>query len=120
MGCGATDSRADEAQGRHHRHRRGHAARRRRASRCTSAGPPATAGSSTAPGACSDFEPSEFLSVKEVRRLDRFSQLALVAAGEALAQAGWDGELPYDPMRVGCVIATGIGGEATDRGPATT
>jgi 3-oxoacyl-[acyl-carrier-protein] synthase II len=60
--------------------------------------------------ACRDFEPSEHLSVKEARRLDRFSQLAVVAAGEALGQAGWQPELPYDPMRVGCVIATGIGG----------
>ena len=64
-------------------------------------------------GACTDFEPSELLSVKEIRRLDRFSQLALVAAGEAIAEAGWDGELPYDPMRVGCIIATGIGGIQT-------
>ncbi|HWF24212.1 MAG TPA: 3-oxoacyl-ACP synthase, partial [Solirubrobacteraceae bacterium] len=45
-------------------------------------------------GACRDFEPKEFLSVKEIRRLDRFSQLALAAGGEALAQAGWDGEPP--------------------------
>src|SRR6185437_12893633 len=60
-------------------------------------------------GACSDFEPKEFLSVKEIRRLDRFSQLALVAAAEAIDQAGWDGEIPYDPMRVGCIVATGIG-----------
>jgi 3-oxoacyl-[acyl-carrier-protein] synthase II len=77
-------------------------------------------------GACTDFEPSELLSVKEARRLDRFSQLALVAAGEAVADAGWDGEVPYDPMRVGCVVSTGIGGIQTielqhdvlrDRGP---
>lgn len=59
---------------------------------------------------CREFEPSEHLSVKEARRLDRFSQLAVVAAGEALGQAGWQPELPYDPLRVGCVIATGIGG----------
>ena len=26
-------------------------------------------------GACTDFEPKDFLSVKEIRRLDRFSQL---------------------------------------------
>jgi 3-oxoacyl-[acyl-carrier-protein] synthase II len=78
-------------------------------------------------GACTDFEPSELLSVKEVRRLDRFSQFALVAAGEAVADAGWDGEVPYDPMRVGCVVSTGIGGIQTielqhdvlrERGPA--
>jgi 3-oxoacyl-[acyl-carrier-protein] synthase II len=78
-------------------------------------------------GACTDFEPSEVLTVKEIRRLDRFSQLALVAAGEAIADAGWDGDLPYDPMRLGCILATGIGGIQTielqhdvlrDRGPA--
>src|SRR5580704_3252601 len=61
-------------------------------------------------GACSDFEPTERLSVKEVRRLDRFS---LVAAAEAIEQAGWDGELPYDPMRIACIMATGIGGIET-------
>jgi 3-oxoacyl-[acyl-carrier-protein] synthase II len=64
-------------------------------------------------GACRDFDPHQWLSVKEVRRLDRFSQLAVVAAGEALRQAGWEGELPYDPYRIGCVIATGIGGIET-------
>jgi len=78
-------------------------------------------------GACTDFEPSEVLTVKEIRRLDRFSQLALVAAGEAIQDAGWDGGTPYDPMRVGCILATGIGGIQTielqhdvlrDRGPA--
>ena len=63
--------------------------------------------------ACDEYEPTEHLSVKEARRLDRFSQLALVASAEALAQAGWDSELPYDPLRVGCVIATGIGGIQT-------
>ena len=78
-------------------------------------------------GACTDFEPSELLSVKEVRRLDRFSQLALVAAAEAIAGAGWDGGLPIDPVRIGCIVSTGIGGIQTielqhdvlrDRGPA--
>ncbi len=77
-------------------------------------------------GACTDFEPKELLSIKQIRRLDRFSQLALVAADEAIAQAGWTEELPCDPMRIGCVIATGIGGIQTvesqhdvlrDRGP---
>ena len=61
-------------------------------------------------GACSDFEPGDHLTVKEVRRLDRFSQLAVVAAGEAVSQAGWQPEPPYDPLRIGCVVATGVGG----------
>ena len=64
-------------------------------------------------GTCRDFDPSEHLSVKEVRRLDRFSQFALVAAAEAIGQAGWNGEAPYDPLRTGCVIASGIGGQET-------
>ncbi len=64
-------------------------------------------------GGCTDFEPSEHLSVKDVRRLDRFSQFAVVAAQEALDQAGFTDGLPYDSVRVGCVIATGIGGIQT-------
>jgi 3-oxoacyl-[acyl-carrier-protein] synthase II len=64
-------------------------------------------------GRCVEFEPTDHLSVKEVRRLDRFSQMALVAAAEAVGQAGWSEDSPYDPLRIGCVIATGIGGQAT-------
>jgi 3-oxoacyl-[acyl-carrier-protein] synthase II len=63
-------------------------------------------------GRCDEFEPKEHLSVKEVRRSDRFTQLALTAAGEALADAGWD-EAPGDPDRSACVIGTGIGGITT-------
>ncbi len=62
-------------------------------------------------GRCLDFDPLDFLSKKEARRSDRFTQMAIVAAEEAVAQSfGEEGELPYDPYRVGCVIATGIGG----------
>ena len=62
-------------------------------------------------GRCLDFEPLDFLSKKEARRNDRFAQMAIAAGNEAIGQAfGEDGELPYDPYRVGCVIATGIGG----------
>jgi 3-oxoacyl-[acyl-carrier-protein] synthase II len=64
-------------------------------------------------GRCSDFEPTDFMTRREARRADRFTQLALAAAGEALAQAGWDDALPYDGTEVGCVIGTGIGGIAT-------
>jgi 3-oxoacyl-[acyl-carrier-protein] synthase II len=73
--------------------------------------------------ACADFDPREFLSAKEVRRADRFTQLALAACQEALADAGWstgeDGDRggvgghPYAPERIGCVLGTGIGGIGT-------
>jgi 3-oxoacyl-[acyl-carrier-protein] synthase II len=62
-------------------------------------------------GRCLDFEPTEFLSKKEARRMDRFSQMAVAAGAEAIGQSfGAEAELPYEPHRVGCVIGTGIGG----------
>jgi len=64
-------------------------------------------------GTCREFDPKDHLSIKEARRLDRFAQLAVVAAGESIAQAGWDGDAPYDPLRIGCIVATGIGGIET-------
>jgi 3-oxoacyl-[acyl-carrier-protein] synthase II len=65
-------------------------------------------------GRCSEFEPKEHLSVKEVRRSDRFTQLALAATAEALEDAGWDDQRPpVDPGRAACVIGTGIGGIGT-------
>jgi 3-oxoacyl-[acyl-carrier-protein] synthase II len=70
-------------------------------------------------GRCGEFEPTEHFSVKEARRADRFTQLVLVASREAIADAGWDGELPYPAEDVGAIIGTGIGGigtiEANDR-----
>lgn len=64
-------------------------------------------------GCCKEFEPTEHLSIKEARRADRFTQLAMVASDEALAQAGWEDGPSVDPERVGCIIGTGIGGIGT-------
>jgi len=64
-------------------------------------------------GRATEFEPKEHLSVKEVRRSDRFTQLALAAAREALEDAGWDDGPPVDPDRAASVIGTGIGGIGT-------
>lgn len=49
------------------------------------------------------------------RRLDRFTHLAVIAAREAIAQAGLVGDDPdvivaVDPDRAGVVVGTGIGG----------
>jgi 3-oxoacyl-[acyl-carrier-protein] synthase II len=63
--------------------------------------------------ACADFEVTDFLSIKEARRADRFTQLALVACGEALDDAGWSEDPPYRPEELGCIVGTGIGGLAT-------
>jgi 3-oxoacyl-[acyl-carrier-protein] synthase II len=61
-------------------------------------------------GRCLDFDPLDFLSKKEARRSDRFAQMAIAAADEAIAQSGDEDGLPYEAHRVGCVIGTGIGG----------
>jgi 3-oxoacyl-[acyl-carrier-protein] synthase II len=63
-------------------------------------------------GRCLDFEATDHLGRRQVRRTDRFTQLALVAAEEAIAQSGLD-ESPYDRAEVGSVIGTGIGGLST-------
>jgi 3-oxoacyl-[acyl-carrier-protein] synthase II len=60
-------------------------------------------------GRCDEFDPADHMSRKQARRADRFTQLAVVAADEAVEQAGWNGDSP-DSDRVGCVIGTGIGG----------
>jgi 3-oxoacyl-[acyl-carrier-protein] synthase II len=63
---------------------------------------------------CADFNPTDHMGSKEARRADRFTQLAIAAADEALADAGWGQEdLPYDPQRIACVIGTGVGGLGT-------
>ena len=61
------------------------------------------------------FDPSGILDAKEIRRYDRFSQFALVAAEEAMAHAGLLTGLPADIQaeRFGVVVASGIGGMAT-------
>lgn len=60
-----------------------------------------------APRLIADFDPEPWIPKRESRRIDKFTQFALVAASEALAQAG---ELSVDPNRVTVSLATGIGG----------
>ena len=55
-------------------------------------------------GRCREFDPTEHLTVKQVRRADRFSQFAMVASDEALEEAGWKDELPYDADHVATLL----------------
>jgi 3-oxoacyl-[acyl-carrier-protein] synthase II len=58
-----------------------------------------------------DWDPSPYFdNPKESRRTDRFAQLALGAAAQAVADAG---ELGIDPARIGTLIGTGVGGLET-------
>ncbi|MBC2478310.1 beta-ketoacyl-ACP synthase II, partial [Clostridium beijerinckii] len=59
-----------------------------------------------------DFDPSDFIDKKEIKRMDRFSQFAVVAAQLAMDQS----QLNLDKVnkeRIGVIIGSGIGGIET-------
>jgi 3-oxoacyl-[acyl-carrier-protein] synthase II len=58
------------------------------------------------------FDPLQFLDRKESRKIDRFTQIALVASDQAVADAGIS-RTTVNPDRVGVVVASGIGGLIT-------
>jgi 3-oxoacyl-[acyl-carrier-protein] synthase II len=65
-----------------------------------------------------DWDPTDRLDAKEIRRLDRYITMALYAADEAMKNAGLlneDGSkaFDYDPDRAGAIVASGIGGLGT-------
>ena len=57
-----------------------------------------------------EYDPAEYFGPKEMRRVDRFTQLGFGAAADALADAG---ELGADPSRCAVIAATGVGGLET-------
>ncbi|MEL6591221.1 MAG: beta-ketoacyl-ACP synthase II [Bacteroidota bacterium] len=59
-----------------------------------------------------DFKPTDYFDRKEARKMDRFTQYAMVAADECIADSQFAlGEL--SPHRVGVIWASGIGGFTT-------
>ncbi|HET7828263.1 MAG TPA: beta-ketoacyl-ACP synthase II [Candidatus Limnocylindrales bacterium] len=61
-----------------------------------------------------DFDPSAVLDRKEMRRTDRYIQLALVCARQALDDAGLPGRLDADTAaRTGVIVGSGLGGVST-------
>lgn len=65
-----------------------------------------------------DFDATNFIDRKKARQLDRFSQFAMSAAQEALAQSNLNLE-NTDLKKVGVIIASGIGGISTLDAQAT-
>jgi 3-oxoacyl-[acyl-carrier-protein] synthase II len=60
-------------------------------------------------GEMSDWNPDQYLDSREAKRVDRFSQFALVCAAQAIEDSGLT--LPTDdPYRCGVLIGSGIGG----------
>ena len=66
------------------------------------------------------FDPEDYLEAKQARRVDPFSQYALVSADQAVHDAGLDPEsMPQEEKdRIGVVYGTGIGGIKTFRDQA--
>ncbi len=58
------------------------------------------------------FVPTDFLEKKEARKIDKFTQFALVVSDQAMTDAGLNKE-NINPDRVGVVFASGIGGIMT-------
>ncbi len=58
-------------------------------------------------GEITDFDPTTVMNPKEVKKADRFIQLGIKAAKEAMDDAGFDG---YESDRFGISAASGIGG----------
>lgn len=59
-----------------------------------------------------DFDASHVADAKTLRHMDRFTQFAVVAAAEALADAHLE-VTPANAERVGVIVGSGIGGLAT-------
>jgi len=59
---------------------------------------------------CRDFDPEQHIDARAARRMDRFTQLGLVASLEAAQEAGVG---DCDPSRVAVLLGTGVGGLTT-------
>jgi 3-oxoacyl-[acyl-carrier-protein] synthase II len=64
-------------------------------------------------GECSDFDPVDFMSKKEARRMDRYAQLGIAAGIQAAESAGITETIQRTPERVAIVMGSGIGGLST-------
>lgn len=59
-----------------------------------------------------NFQPTDFLDKKEARKIDRFSQIAIVASDQAVLDAKIDKD-GINPDRAGVIFGSGIGGIMT-------
>src|SRR5690606_27109520 len=56
-----------------------------------------------------DFDPSLYMDRKEVKRSDLYTQYAIAAAAQAMADAGLENG-GFDPEQAGVIVGSGIGG----------
>lgn len=60
-----------------------------------------------------NFNPEDFMDRKEARKIDRFSQLAIVSSDQAIADANLHNNDSVNKDRIGVIWASGIGGIGT-------
>ncbi len=60
-------------------------------------------------GEVRNFNPRDYLPLKQIRRMDRFTQMGMVAAEEAIKQAGISPN-EEDPGEIGILVGSGVGG----------
>ena len=60
-------------------------------------------------GQCTDFDITKYISGREAKRMDRFTQMAVASAIQAVEDSGLDLETE-DTRRIGSIVGTGIGG----------
>lgn len=77
-------------------------------------------------GEVKDFNPEDYMDPKEAKKMDRFTQFAIVAAEEAIKDAKLE-DSNIDPYRIGVIVSSAAGGFHTfeknhlailERGPA--
>src|SRR6476659_1197175 len=56
------------------------------------------------------FDPLQYMDRKEAKRADAYTQYAVAAAVQAMADAGFSNGHGTDPDRVGVIVRIGIGG----------
>ncbi|GFM71004.1 3-oxoacyl-[acyl-carrier-protein] synthase 2 [Pseudomonas cichorii] len=60
--------------------------------------------------AIAGYDPERLIPAKDRKKMDRFIEFALVAAHEALEQAGWQPADEAEQQRTATIIASGVGG----------
>lgn len=70
-------------------------------------------------GSVQNFDISEYLPTKEARRMDVFLQYGMAAGIQAVVDAGLE-DAGYDPLKIGVMAGSGIGGIQTIEDVVTT
>ncbi len=63
-------------------------------------------------GEIKNYDPNEYFEKKRIKKLDHYTQYALIAAKEAFEESGLN-DVEFDHNRAGVIVSSGIGGMLT-------